>query len=159
MSRKTRRRQSSAATSCYRIEVRPSRRVAVACACWLVLALFVVLDANVSWLVRAVLTALLTSTMHSVSRFILLRGCRGVRVVEWDAQGEFHLGLGPGRRRVAASLLGSQRLGLVLWTLQFHTAEGRFGLMIDTALQPRRPLRRLGRALERGDLIPSRPKV
>ena len=159
MPRKIRRRPRSAATSCNRIEPRPSRRAAAAWLCWCLLVLIVSLWSHAPWHFRLIPILLLPLSLRSMLRFVLLRGRKAVRSIEWNAQGEFHLGLGPARRRLAATLTGHQRLGLGLWALEFLTAEGRFRLLVDTGLQPRRRVCRLGRALRRGDLLPSRPKV
>ncbi len=123
------------------------------------LTLAVILASDVPGLLRLLLILLLPLSLPSMFRFVLLRGRKAVRRVEWTGQGEYHLGLGPGRRRVAARLLRHQRLGLGLWTLEFLTPEGCCRVLVDTGLQPPNRVRRLGRALRRGDLLPSRPKV
>ena len=159
MSRKIRRSERSAATSCNRFELRPSGRVALAFACWWSLTMVVVLASNAPGLLRLFLILVLPLSLLSVFRFVLLRGQRAVRRLEWSGQGGYYLGLGPGRRRLAASLTRHQSLGLGLWTLEFRTSEGPFRVLVDTGLHPRAGVCRLGRALRRGDLIPSRPKV
>jgi hypothetical protein len=159
MSRKIRRSARSAATSCNRLDLRPSRRVAAAGACWWSLVLLVILASNAPGPLRFILALLLLLSIPAMFRFMLLRGRKAVRRVEWNGQGEYFLGLGPGRRRVAATLARHQSLGLGLWTLEFLTPEGRLRVLVDTGLHPRNRIRRLGRALRRGELIPSRPKV
>lgn len=159
MSRKIRRRPRSAAASCNRIDLRPSRRVAAAFVCWCALAAVVILAANAPGAIRACLVLLLPLSLPAMFRFVLLRGRRAIRSIEWNGQGGYQLGLGPERRRLAATLAGHQRLGLGLWTLEFRSPEGRFRVLVDTGLLPRNAACRLGRALRRGDLLPSRPKV
>ena len=159
MSRKIRRRPTSAAASCNRIEIVPSRRVAVAWACWWLLVLAVVFAASAPWILRLILILLLPFSLPSMFRFVLLRGRKAIRAVAWSGQGDFHLELGPGHRPLMAGLAVHQKLGLGLWTLEFRTGEGRFRLLVDTGLQRQSGVRRLARALERGDLLPSRPKV
>jgi hypothetical protein len=133
--------------------------LAVAWLCWLALVLLVIWNTDAPWFLRTGLSVLVVCSLPSLLRFVLLRGRRAVRAAEWNGQGEFQLSLGPGRSRISARLAGSQRLGPGLWTVHFLSPEGRFSLLVDTALQSVRPFRRLARALERGDLLPSRPKV
>jgi hypothetical protein len=133
--------------------------VAAAWICLWLLVLAVVLAANTPWIFRLILSIMLPLSLPSMFRFVLLRGRKAIRAVGWSGQGDFHLELGPGHRQVVARLAAYQKLGLGLRTLEFRTGEGRLRLLMDTGLQRQTGVRRLVRALERGDLLPSRPKV
>ena len=74
--------------------------MAAAWLCWLVLVSGVVSSADAPWSIRASLILLLPFSFASLVRFVLLRGHRAIRAVEWNGQGEFRLALGPARRRI-----------------------------------------------------------
>jgi len=110
---------------------------------------------------------------RAVWRYVLLRGTRAVRSLEWresDAQVEFHLWVGEPGRRLPAVPQACLRYGPFLWLLRFKTPEGTHQLLVDTACQDPAVLRRLSRRLDWGsgaavrasggkELLPSRPKV
>jgi hypothetical protein len=83
-----------------------------------------------------------------------------VRSVEWDGEGRYWLGLGPGGEpRPATLTTASFRLGIAFLVLWFATPAGVRVVLIDGGRQDPVAFRRLSRHLARGMLIPSGPKV
>jgi hypothetical protein len=101
------------------------------------------------WHVRlAVCAAVAIPGFRCLSSFVLLKGPRAVRAIEWSDEGEFVVFLGPALRAQAASLgTGSFRFGLRLWILRFTTPLGPRSVLIAGGLQDPRKFRRLCRCL------------
>jgi len=86
--------------------------------------------------------------VRCLSRFILLRGPRAVRALEWTANGEYTAYLGPLRTAVGAEIaLGSFRLISWLLVLRLRTDRGNFQVLVDGRRQRVTEFRRLCRAL------------
>jgi hypothetical protein len=174
MSPKIRARRRSAAASCNRIDFVASRLAAVLWTCWLACAVLVTFATDLTWILRlAIASWVVAAGARAVWRYVLLRGPRAVRSLEWrqfDAQLEFHLWLGEPGRRLPAVPQACLRYGLFLWLLRFRTPEGTHHLLVETSCQDQAALRRLCRRLDWGsgtavgasggkELLPSRPKV
>jgi hypothetical protein len=122
----------------------------------------VVLAGNsLPWAVRlAIGLILVAANIPAIRVAVLLRGARGVRIVEWDEEGRIRLRLGAGLDLRPATLqVASFRLGIVFLVLWFATPAGARMVVIDGGRQDPVAFRRLCRHLARGMLIPSRPKV
>jgi hypothetical protein len=103
------------------------------------------------WL-RCLLTAAVAlAGFPSVWRYVLLRGPRALRVLEWTAgeSDSYYVGLGEGGRRTQAVATRCLRYGSRLWLLRFQTNAGIVQLFVETGLQEPRALRRLARRLFR----------
>jgi hypothetical protein len=149
MSPKIRTRRRSAAASCNRIDFVPSRRAAVAWLAWLGMAGVLTVQTALSWPLRLAIMGLVVSIAGpTLWSYVLLRGPRALRALEWVAgeQGACHVFVGRAGRRLAAVPEGCVRYG-GLWLLRFRTDEGLFHLLVDTGRQDPRALRRLGRRL------------
>lgn len=150
MSRKTRARRRSAAPSCNRIEFVPSRRAAAAWLCWLSLAFILIWSADLPAVLRAVLCLPLAVALATLRRFVFLNGARAVRALKWSAEGKYFVRLGGSPRWLPATPARCFRYGPGLWILNFVTPVGIRGLLVDSALQEPRALRRLSRGLDWG---------
>ena len=150
MSRKTRARRRSAAPSCNRIEFVPSRRVAAAWLCWLNLALILVWSADLPAALRLALCLPLAVAPATLRRFVFLRGSRAVRALKWSADGNYFVRLGSSLRWLPATPQRCFRYGPGLWILNLVTPVGIRGLLVDSAVQEPRALRRLSRGLDWG---------
>jgi hypothetical protein len=153
MSPKTRVTRRSAAASCNRIDFVASRLAAAAWLSWLACAVFVTFTADLAWSQRLVAAlCVVVSGTRAIWRFVLLRGPRAVRALEWHeaggAPGEFHVWLGEPGRRLPALPQACLRYGDLLWLLRFRTPEGIRQLMLNTACQDPAALRRLSRRLD-----------
>jgi hypothetical protein len=115
------------------------------------------------WLLVATCAFLATANLVCLSRFILLRGIRGVRAVEWsegDQSCGFTVVLGESETAVAATLVtGSFRLGCRLLVLHFRTPAGLCPVLIDGAVQDVSAFRSLCRTLESRLRLASRGSV
>lgn len=88
--------------------------------------------------------------IHSIRRFVLLKGSRAVRVIEWTEEGEFAVRLGPTLTRFPASLDGgSFRLGVRFWVLRFLTPLGQCPVLLANDLGNAWAFRRLSICLNR----------
>ena len=145
-----------------RIEIVPSRRVALAWLAWLTACLSVLMfGVAMPWPARLVLGLVLVAANIPALRVgVLLRGPRAVRRLQWDGEGKFELGLGDDPQPRPATLsAASFRLGIAFLVLWFSTPAGSRVVLIDGGRQDPVAFRRLSRHLARGMLIPSRPKV
>jgi len=155
----------SAASSCNRIELFPSRLGAAAWLAWLTLACLVTWFAvALPWPARiAICGALATTGIRGVREFVLLAGPRAVRAIEWTEAGEFFVCLGPGFARHPATLSnGTFRLGVRYWVVCFATPTGPRAALVEASGDPhpfRRLSRRLTRHLQRGSGRSPRPAV
>lgn len=140
-----------AGTSCSRIEFVPSRRAGAAAVIWLLTAVALVLQSDLSQSLRLLLAGLVVATGGATLwRFVFLRGPRALRALEWPAEeGEYHVFLGHSGRRLRASPEGCRQYGTQWWLLRFQTADGVAQLLVDTGYQDAQALRRLGRCLFR----------
>ena len=148
MSPKIRARQSSAATFFNRIEFIPSRLASAAWLIWLAMAVALIWLAHLHWAPQLGLSILVVGSAGvTLRRFVLLRGPRAIRALEWAAgnEDEFFVCLGVAGRRLRAVPGDCRRYGCSLWVLRFQTDEGAYGLLVDTRLQEPRALRRLAR--------------
>jgi hypothetical protein len=159
MTRATRR---CAARCDARLDLVPSRRLAVVWLLWLGACLGALVGGVAApWPARFALGLILAGTnLRAIRACVLLRGSRAVRSLEWDDSGQFRVWLGGGKCPCAASLhAASFRLGIGFAVLWFSTPGGRRVVLIDAGKQDPKAFRRLARHLARGMLIPSRPKV
>jgi hypothetical protein len=144
----------------------PSRLAAGASFAWLALA------CAVTWFgvalpspVRAAICAAVAlAGFHAVRTFVLLRGPRAVRTIEWTESGEFFVYLGMSTAPQPASLAnGSFRLGVRFWALRFITPSGPRAVLVEEAPVGAPTFRRLSRCLighiRRGSGRSSRPAV
>jgi hypothetical protein len=162
MSPTTRATPRCAARSCGRIDLVPSRRLAIAWLLWLSACLGVLAGGvALPWPARAASgIVLIAANIPAIRVGVLLRGPRAVRTLEWGADGEFRLRLGADPQPWPATLsAASFRLGIAFLVLRFSTPAGRRLVLIDGARQDPVAFRRLSRHLGRAMLIPSRPKV
>jgi hypothetical protein len=140
------------AAPCSRIELTPSRPAAALWFAWLALAAGVVWFAvALPWVARvAICFFIVVPGVESVRRFVLLKGSRAVRAIEWTEDGEFAVRLGPKLNRFPASLGGgSFRLGLRFWVLRFVTPLGHCRVLVANDVRNTRAFRRLSVCLNR----------
>ncbi|HUQ09536.1 MAG TPA: hypothetical protein VM146_04410 [Steroidobacteraceae bacterium] len=150
MSPKIRTRRRSAAASFSRIDFIPSRIAAAAWLGWLVMAGALAAHTQLPWQLRLAIAALVMgSGGHTLWSYVLLRGPRSLRALEWSGSepDTYYVWVGPAGRRLAALPEGCRRYGTALWLLRFRTAEGLFELLVETGRQDQRSLRRLGHRL------------
>jgi hypothetical protein len=142
---------------------------------WMAAALLTIALAELPWIWRMLFAGLLGLAGLPLRSFVLLRGPRALRALEWNEEFFVWRGHpGQGGRQLPAVPTLFRRYGASLWVLGFETVEGRCGLLLDTARQDPRSLRRLARRLDRGfgpgpgepasgkpgeKLLASRPKV
>lgn len=134
------------AAYCFRIDLIPSRIAAAVWWAWLALVCAVVLSATaLPWLARIVLClSLWLPGNRCIRSFVLLDGPHAVRSIEWSAEGEFGVCLGPQLTRCPAALgAGCFRLGLESWVLRFVTPQGVRPVLIAGAIQDEERFRRL----------------
>lgn len=103
------------------------------------------------WVARlAICFFIVVPGVGCVRRFVLLKGSRAVRAIEWTEDGEFTVRLGPKLDRFPASLgNGSFRLGLRFWVLRFVTPLGHCPVLVADDARNTRVFRRLSRCLNR----------
>jgi len=138
------------AANCSRIDLTPSRFAAALWLAWLVLACAIMWFAvGLPWPVRlAFCVAIAFPGARCIRSFVLLRGPRAVRVIEWSEEGEFRVRLGPQLMTHPARLAtGSFRLGRQWWALRFMTPVGLFPVLIAGGIQDPGRFRRLSRCL------------
>lgn len=162
----TRATRRYAARCCGRIDIVPSRRLALVWLTWLGAGLAVVLGGvSLPLIARFALGLILVAVnLPALRTGVLLHGSRAVRAVEWSDDGSFSLRSGlrseSGTQRVPARLLPSSfRLGIAFLALWFSTPAGLRVVLIDGAKQDPVAFRRLCRHLARGEPDTIRPKV
>jgi hypothetical protein len=153
----TRARRRSAA-SCERIDLVPSRRVAILWLGWLIIVCASILAVDLGWPLRLSLCLALASfNLRAIQQAVLLRGPLAIRCIEWEPDGRLRIGPATAGELQEAQLRpGAFRLGIAFFVLWFSTPRGLRGVLIDGGLQEPAAFRRLSRSLK---LIPSRPKV
>ena len=150
MSRAIPGRPRSAAPSCNRIDLAPSRRAAVLAAVWLALVCFMVLAAvDLPLPGRIVACAVLVVPgLAAIRCTLLLRGHRAVRSLQWT-DGAWSACLGTAGIDTQVSLApGSFRIGTVL-VLWLRACDRTYCVCIDAGAQDQRGFRRLCRRLRR----------
>src|SRR5690349_10859709 len=114
MSPKIRARRRSAAASSNRIDFIPSRRAAFAWLAWLGMAGLLTAHSSLPWPVRLAIGALgFAFAGRALWSYVLLRGPRSVRALEW-ASGTpiaYHVLIGATGRRLVAVPEGCHRYG------------------------------------------------
>jgi hypothetical protein len=129
----------------------PSLFAASAWFAWLVLAcavtwFAVALPAYVRF---ALCAALALAGTRAISEFVLLKGPRAVRAIEWNEAGEWFVRLGATSAPLPARLSsGSFRLGLRHWVLRFATPVGLRSALVEEAARAPSAFRRLSRSLD-----------
>jgi hypothetical protein len=138
-----------------RIEIHPSRRATLLWIGWLLaLCCAIVLGVALPLPARlAICSCLLITCLPVLRYFILLRGSRAVRSLEWvegdSGEESFTAFLGPARMASDARLTnGSFRLGNQVLVLRLATGFGVRSVLIDSSVQEPEPFRRLCRRLE-----------
>ena len=150
MSRTIRNSRRSAATSFSRIEFTVSRRAAAAGSLWLAMALALCLSSGLPLVCRWLIAALVAvSVGATLWRFVLLRGPRSLRALEWRGEGipAYFVCLGSAGTRLPAIPEECRRYGISLWLLRFRTRTGVVSLLVDAGRQDPHAIRRLGRRL------------
>jgi hypothetical protein len=138
----------SADRSCNRIEFVPSLAATAALVIWLALAVTLILVSDLHWAARLAASSAVAGVVLTTGwSFILLRGPRAIRALDWldHDPAAFLISLGSADRRVPAIPSGCCRYGPELWILRFETHEGVRQLLVDTRRQEPRALRRLAR--------------
>ena len=138
------------AAFCSRIDLTPSRLAAALWFAWLTLVCAVVgFAVALPWQFQLGLClAVLVLGIRCISSFVLLRGPRAVRSIEWSENGDFGVRLGPQLIPHTAALAeGSFRLGVQLWVLRFMTPAGLRPVLIVGGLHDAKCFRRLSRCL------------
>ena len=151
MSQTIRATPRSAGFSSSRIDLLPSRRAAAVWFAWLALVCAVTSCAvDLPVPVRMAFCVLVaTSGIRTVRSFVMLRGTRGVRAIEWTGS-TLTIRVGPERRPLAATLSGkSFRPGRQWLALTFETPAGRRRVLVDGRCQDSRAFRRLCRVFSR----------
>jgi hypothetical protein len=125
---------------------------------WLTITCGSILAVDLPWPVRLSLgCALILANLRALARWVLLRGPRAIRWIEWQPDGRLRIGPEMAGESAEANLRpGTFRLGIAFFVLWFTTSRGVRGVLIDGGLQEPAAFRRLSRSLK---LIPSRPKV
>jgi hypothetical protein len=144
----------------------PSRVATGAWFAWLALACCVTwFGVALPPLVRlAICAAVAVTGLHGLRSFVLLRGPRAVRAIEWTDSGELFVFLRRSPERHPAALAnGSFRLGERFWVLRFTTAAGSRAALVEEATDGAQTFRRLSRCLaghvRRGSGRSTRPAV
>jgi hypothetical protein len=128
----------------------PSLFAASAWFAWLALACTVTWFAvTLPWVVRFTICATVAAAgVRGLQAFVLLRGPRAVRAIEWTEAGELFVCLGATLARFPATLAnGSFRLGLRIWVLRFETSAGLRSVLVEEAPPAACAFRRLSRCL------------
>jgi hypothetical protein len=152
MSQTIRATPRSAERSSTRIDLEPSRRAAILWLAWLVLIGTITICAVALPLpIRIAICAVpVVAGLGTLRSFVLLRGARGVRSIDW-AGGALSIEVGPRRRRIAATWnRGSFRPGRQWLALAFDTPSGRRQVLVDGRYQDPRAFRRLCCEFSRG---------
>jgi len=139
-----------AGTSCNRIDLIPSLFAASAWLAWLALACTVAWFAvALPWLARfAICATVAAAGVRELRAFVLLKGPRAVRAIEWNAAGELSVFLGASITSHPATLAnGSFRLGVRFWVLRLVTPAGLRSVLVEEAAPDVRAFRRLSRCL------------
>jgi hypothetical protein len=140
-----------AGCSSTRIDLEPSRRAAFAWFAWLALVCTITMCAvALPWPIRVAIGALSAMAgVRTLRTFVLLRGPRGVRAVDWTG-GILTIQVGRERQRsVATWNRGSFRSGRQWLALEFDTPTGRYRVLVDGRYQDTRAFRRLCREFSR----------
>jgi hypothetical protein len=139
------------AARCGRIDLVPSRRVAILWFAWVCIACLPILALQLPWQPRlALCLAIVAVNCRAISRLVLLRGTRAVRWIEWGPEGQLRIGAHTSGEGWDARLRpGSFRLGFAFLVLWFATPAGERGVVIDGCLQEPAAFRRLGRLVGR----------
>jgi hypothetical protein len=123
------------------------------------------------WPARVALcVTVIAAGLRGLQAFILLRGPRAVRAIEWTDAGDWSVCLGATLARHPATLSdGSFRLGTRFWVLRFETPVGTRSVLVEEGSREPRAFRRLSRCvgdqLRRGSgrsrepAVTIRPKV
>lgn len=151
MSQTTRATPRSAGNSSGRIDLVPSRRAAIAWLSWLALVVAVTSCAVALPLPLRAAAGLLVvgAGVRRVRSFVLLRGSRAVRAIEWGGS-SFILHLVSQAKPLAATVsAASFRPGRQWLVFVFDTAAGRFSVLVDGRYQEARAFRRLCREFSR----------
>ena len=143
-------RQRCADTSCNRIELIPSLFAASAWFAWLLMACAVTWFAvMLPWPARFTMcNAVAASGIYGLRAFVLLKGPRAIRAIEWNEAGELTVCLGATFAPHPATLAnGSFRLGLRCWVLRLSTPVGMRSVLVEEAAGASLAFRRLSRCL------------
>jgi hypothetical protein len=116
---------------------------------WLIMAVILTLQCGLPLCLRVLISALvLVAGGITLRRHVLLRGPRALRALRWPGEeGGCDVYLGPGFRRMTASLEDPRRYGPHLWLLRFRTTEGLVEAFVDTGRQDPHAVRRLAGCL------------
>jgi hypothetical protein len=128
----------------------PSRFATSAWLTWLTLACAITWFAvALPWLARLALCATVAAAgVRGLRAFVLLRGPRAVRAIEWTEAGDLSVCLGPALARYPATLAkGSFRLGTRFWVLWFATPVGARSVLVEEPACDLRAFRRISRCL------------
>jgi hypothetical protein len=139
-----------AGTSCNRIDLVPSVRAAGAWLAWLALVCAVCWFAvALPGIVRfAVCVAVAATGFHGLRAFVLLRGPRAIRAIEWNEEGCLSICLGATCTPSPAVLAsGPFRMGARFWILRFATPAGSRSVLVEEERYSPRAFRRLSRQL------------
>jgi len=137
-------------SSCNRIDLIPSLPAASAWFGWLALACIATWLSSLPWLACAAIGAVVVGAgVPAVRSFVLLKGPRAVRAIEWTESGEFTVCIGASLARHPATLAsGSFRLGARFWVLRFATPAGARSVLVQEASLNSGAFRRLSRCLD-----------
>jgi len=139
-----------AGASCNRIDLVPSVAAASAWVTWLALVISVcwfavALPASVRF---TICVAIGVAGFRGLRAFVLVRGPRAVRAIEWNEEGSLSVSLGPTLAKFPADLApGSFRLGLRFWVLRFGTPVGPRSVLVEEGRHSPCAFRRLTRCL------------
>jgi len=139
-----------AGTSCNRIDLLPSVHAASAWVAWLSLVVAVcwfgvALPAPLRF---SVCVTVAVAGFRGLRAFVLLRGPRAVRAIEWNEEGTLSVCLGATLAPFPADLAqGSFRLGLRFWVLRFNTPVGPRSVLVEEGRHSPWAFRRLSRCL------------
>jgi len=139
-----------AGASCNRIDLVPSVVAASAWGAWLLLVIAVcwfavALPAPVRF---TICVAVAVAGYCGLRAFVLLRGPRAIRAIEWNEEGSLSVCLGSTLAQFPADLAqGSFRLGLRFWVLRFGTPVGPRSVLVEERRHSPCAFRRLTRCL------------
>jgi len=140
----------SAGASCNRIDLIPSTFATSAWFAWLAVVWTVIgFAVTLPWLMRLTIGATIAAaSLGGLRTFVLLRGPRAVRAIEWTEAGDLSVCLGATRARYPATLAnGSFRVGLRFWVLWFATPVGQRSVLVEESRRDVRAFRRISRCL------------